>query len=77
MSHASLRMIVHVCNGVWRPLDSHATAEQRERFVLPLVAGEIKVAFTLTEPTAGTGADLRCSRHPRGRHLLPVAARST
>jgi alkylation response protein AidB-like acyl-CoA dehydrogenase len=25
-----------------------------------VVSGEIKVAFTLTEPTAGTGADLRC-----------------
>jgi alkylation response protein AidB-like acyl-CoA dehydrogenase len=61
MSHASLRMIVHVCNGIWRPIDSHATAEQRERFVLPVVSGEIKVAFTLTEPTAGTGADLRSS----------------
>jgi alkylation response protein AidB-like acyl-CoA dehydrogenase len=61
MSHASLRMIVHVCNGIWRPMDSHASEEQRERFVLPLIAGEIKVAFTLTEPTAGTGADLRAS----------------
>lgn len=61
MSHASLRMIVHVCNGIWRPMDSHATDEQRERFVLPLIAGDIKVAFTLTEPTAGTGADLRAS----------------
>jgi alkylation response protein AidB-like acyl-CoA dehydrogenase len=61
MSHASIRMIVHVCNGIWRPLDSHATDEQRERFVLPSVSGEIKVAFTLTEPTAGTGADIRSS----------------
>jgi alkylation response protein AidB-like acyl-CoA dehydrogenase len=61
MSHASLRMIVHVCNGIWRPIDSHATEEQRERFVLPVVSGAIKVAFTLTEPTAGTGADLRAS----------------
>ena len=61
MSHAALRMIVHVSNGVWRSMDSHASAAQRERFVLPQVAGEIKVAFTLTEPTAGTGADLRCS----------------
>ena len=33
MSHASLRMIVHVCNGIWRPVDSHAIDEQRERFV--------------------------------------------
>jgi alkylation response protein AidB-like acyl-CoA dehydrogenase len=61
MSHAALRMIVHVCNGVWRSIDSHASPEQRERFVLPQISGEIKVAFTLTEPTAGTGADLRCS----------------
>jgi alkylation response protein AidB-like acyl-CoA dehydrogenase len=61
MSHGSLRMIVHVCNGVWRSMDSHASAEQREKFVLPMIAGDVKVAFTLTEPTAGTGADLRCS----------------
>jgi alkylation response protein AidB-like acyl-CoA dehydrogenase len=61
MSHASLRMIVHVANGVWRAIDSFASAEQRKKFVLPQVAGDISVAFTLTEPTAGTGADLRCS----------------
>jgi alkylation response protein AidB-like acyl-CoA dehydrogenase len=61
MSHASLRMIVHVCNGIWRPIAAHASEEQRERFLLPLVSGEIKVAFALTEPGAGTGADLRCS----------------
>jgi alkylation response protein AidB-like acyl-CoA dehydrogenase len=61
MSHASLRMIVHVCNGIWRPIAAWATPEQRQRFLLPLVAGEIKVAFALTEPTAGTGADLRCA----------------
>ena len=70
MSHASLRMIVHVCNGIWRPIDSHATQEQRERFVLPVVSGEIKVAFTLTEPTAGTGADLRCSVVREGDNYL-------
>lgn len=61
MSHASLRMIVHVCNGIWRPMDSHASEQQRERFVKPQVRGKIKVAFTLTEPTAGTGADIRSS----------------
>jgi alkylation response protein AidB-like acyl-CoA dehydrogenase len=66
MSHGSLRMIVHVCNGIWRPIAAHATDEQRERFLMPLVAGEIKVAFTLTEPTAGTGADLRSSVEREG-----------
>jgi alkylation response protein AidB-like acyl-CoA dehydrogenase len=61
MGHASVRMIVHVANGIWRAMDQFATDEQRDRFVKPQVAGEIRVAFTLTEPTAGTGADLRCS----------------
>jgi alkylation response protein AidB-like acyl-CoA dehydrogenase len=61
MSHASLRMIVHVANGIWRPMESHANDDQRERFIKPVVAGELKVAFTLTEPGAGSGADIRCS----------------
>ncbi|MGY5045598.1 acyl-CoA dehydrogenase family protein [Streptomyces sp. 900105755] len=60
-SHGSLRMVVHVVNGTWRAMDRFATPEQRERFVLPSVAGRLKVAFTLTEPDAGTGADIRSS----------------
>ena len=40
--------------------------EQRERFVMPSVAGDITVAFTLTEPGNGTGADLRCSVRREG-----------
>lgn len=66
MSHASIRMIVHVVNGTWRAMDRFATLEQREKFVLPSIRGELKIAFTLTEPTAGTGADLRCSVEREG-----------
>ena len=61
MSHASIRMIVHVVNGTWRAMDRFATPEQRSKFVIPSVQGALKIAFTLTEPTAGTGADLRCN----------------
>jgi alkylation response protein AidB-like acyl-CoA dehydrogenase len=61
LGHASLRMIVHVSNGVWRAIDQFATGEQREAFVLPLVSGDIRVAFALTEPAAGSGADLRAT----------------
>jgi alkylation response protein AidB-like acyl-CoA dehydrogenase len=60
-SHGSLRMIVHVSNGIWRALEPYANAEQLERFVTPQVMTEIKVAFTLTEPNAGSGADIKCS----------------
>ncbi len=61
MAHGSLRMIVHVTNGIWRPVAAAADGEQCERFLRPMIAGELKVAFALTEPNAGTGADLRCS----------------
>jgi alkylation response protein AidB-like acyl-CoA dehydrogenase len=61
MSHASVRMIVHVANGIWRAIDQFANDGQREKFVAPQVAGVISVAFALTEPIAGTGADLRSS----------------
>ena len=60
-SHGSLRMIVHVANGIWRPMLRWATPEQVDRFVRPQVAGDIVVAFTLTEPHAGTGADIQLS----------------
>jgi alkylation response protein AidB-like acyl-CoA dehydrogenase len=66
MSHASLRMIVHVANGVWRSVDQFATSEQRQSYVLPAVTGELTVAFTLTEPTAGSGADIRCEVEREG-----------
>lgn len=66
MAHGSLRMIVHVCNGIWRPVAATADGGQRERFLRPMIAGELKVAFALTEPNAGTGADLRCSAEREG-----------
>jgi alkylation response protein AidB-like acyl-CoA dehydrogenase len=59
--HASLRMVVHVMNGLWRAMLPFANEEQIERFVKPQIATEIKVAFTLTEPDAGTGADIKSS----------------
>src|ERR1700749_2050235 len=33
---------------------------------MPAVTGDMTVAFTLTEPTAGTGADLRCEVESEG-----------
>lgn len=65
-SHGTLRMIVHVMNGIWRPIDFQAGEEQRERFVKPLVRGEITAAFALTEPNAGSGADIQTSARKQG-----------
>lgn len=65
-SHASIRMLVHVVNGTWRAMDPFMTDEQRETFIVPSVKGEKLVAFTLTESTAGTGADLRTTVRREG-----------
>jgi alkylation response protein AidB-like acyl-CoA dehydrogenase len=65
-SHASIRMLVHVINGTWRSMDEFATDEQRENIIKPSVSGEVLVAFTLTEATAGTGADIRTTVRREG-----------
>lgn len=57
--HGALRMIVHVRNGIWRPLLEYGDQGQVDRFVRPLVAGALHLAFALTEPDAGSGADVR------------------
>lgn len=69
-SHGSLRMILHVVNGTWRAMDEFATPAQRARFVLPSIAGQIKVAVTLTEPGAGSGADVKSTVERSGDHYL-------
>lgn len=65
-SHASIRMLVHVINGTWRAMQPYSTPEQIEQVVKPSVAGDKLVAFTLTEATAGTGADIRTTVRREG-----------
>lgn len=38
-------------------LDVAATEEQRERYLLPLVSGEVRSCFAMTEPWPGAGSD--------------------
>ncbi len=68
--HGSLRMIVHVLNGIWRPLARYGTPVQVERFVRPLVAGRIVVAFAVTEPGAGSGADVATTARRDGDQYI-------
>ncbi|WP_308464985.1 acyl-CoA dehydrogenase family protein [Rathayibacter soli] len=82
-SHASVRMLVHVINGTWRAMDPYVTDAQRERILKPSVAGDVLVAFTLTEATAGTGADIRSTVRRDGdtyylsgeKHLITFGVR--
>lgn len=57
-SHGSVRMIVHVQNGLWRLLHAHGSPEQKRRYLPRWGSGEARLAFALTEPDTGTGADI-------------------
>jgi alkylation response protein AidB-like acyl-CoA dehydrogenase len=47
-------------------MDEFATDAQRDEVIKPSVSGDVLVAFTLTEATAGTGADIRSSVRREG-----------
>ena len=51
------RMLVHVNNGIWRPLMQFGNSAQKQ-IAAQLAAGEVCVAFALTERAGGTGRDL-------------------
>ncbi|MFB5189651.1 acyl-CoA dehydrogenase family protein [Alicyclobacillus fastidiosus] len=68
--HGSMRVIVHVMNSLWRSLDSKATPEQRDRFVIPFVQGKHRITFTLTEPNSGSGADIKTTARRDGEDYV-------
>lgn len=77
------RMLVHVTNGIWRPLERFGTDEQRA-LIAGLAAGEVTIAFCLTERTGGTGRDLHSRAEWRAgqwylsgeKHLITFADRA-
>lgn len=77
------RMLMHLTNGVWRPLVRFGT--ERQRALVPgLAAGETVVAFCLTETAGGTGRDLHSKAVRDGdswlvsgeKHLITFADRA-
>lgn len=83
-SHASIRMLVHVTNGTWRAMQPYASQEILDEVVIPSVKGEKRVAFTLTEPDYGTGADIGATVRREGdeyvmngvKHLITFGVKS-
>jgi alkylation response protein AidB-like acyl-CoA dehydrogenase len=77
------RMLVHVANGLWRPLVEFGDWRQQE-LARRLGSGEICLAFALTERSGGTGRDLRslATRSGSGwtitgeKHLITFADRA-
>lgn len=83
LGQGSGRMLVHLTNGVWRPVADFGNPAQRA--IVPRIAsGEQVVAFALTELAGGTGRDLksRAVRDGDGwsitgeKHLITFADRA-
>ncbi|OZM79608.1 acyl-CoA dehydrogenase [Pseudonocardia sp. MH-G8] len=57
--------------GPLRTLAEYATAEQRDRFLRPLLGGEQVISLGMTEPEAGSAlTDLRTSATPKGEGFV-------
>jgi alkylation response protein AidB-like acyl-CoA dehydrogenase len=52
------RMLVHVANGLWRPIAKHGSPAQQE-LISSAGRGEVVIALGVTEPGGGSGKDLR------------------
>jgi alkylation response protein AidB-like acyl-CoA dehydrogenase len=57
------RMLVHVANGMWRPISRHGSPAQQE-LISAAGRGEIVIALGVTEPGGGSGKDLRSAAVP-------------
>lgn len=61
-----IRVLVHVHNSFAHAISELASAEQRAELLPDVAKGEKSVAFALTEPDHGTGADLGTTARPDG-----------
>jgi alkylation response protein AidB-like acyl-CoA dehydrogenase len=83
MGPASGRMLVHVGNGLWRPLLRFGKPEQQQ-LVAEMAAGQTCVAFAHTEQSGGPGSDLHSRAERTGsswrvsgeKHLITFADRA-
>jgi alkylation response protein AidB-like acyl-CoA dehydrogenase len=56
--HGGIRVLAHVHNSFAHAVDQLGTEEQRQQLLPGVARGELSIAFALTEPDHGTGADV-------------------
>lgn len=56
--HGAIRVLVHVHNSFAHAVSEIASEQQRDELLPGAATGEVMLAFALTEPDHGTGADL-------------------
>jgi len=67
----SLRTILNITNGSIQKLSAQGTAEQKERFLKPLLANQIRCCTGLTEPNVGSNVrGIETRAELKGDHYL-------
>lgn len=69
-SHGSLRLLVHAANGFWRMIHNYGTPEQKRKYLPEVARGDRYLGFALTEPEAGTGADMQSEARREGDNWI-------
>ncbi len=64
--HGGIRVLAHVHNSFAHALTELGTEEQRRELLPGVARGELSIAFALTEPDRGTGADIGTTARPDG-----------
>ena len=65
-----VRVILHVHNTAARTVAAFGTEAQKERFLPRLATGESSMTFAITEPNAGSGADVATTATREGDHYV-------
>lgn len=65
-----IRVLVHVHNSFAHALSEIGSAEQRADILPGVARGELSIAFALTEPERGTGADLGATARREGDEYI-------
>lgn len=68
--HGGIRALVHVHNSFAHALAEVGSLEQKKMILRDVAIGEKSVAFALTEPDHGTGADLGTTARRSGDHYI-------
>jgi len=65
-----VRVILHVHNTAARAVAAFGTEAQKQRFLPRLATGESSMTFAITEPNAGSGADVATTARREGDHYV-------
>ncbi len=67
--HGGIRVLIHVHNMAAKCMTT-GREEQRKKYLPRIAAGDLSVAFALTEPDAGTGTDIKTTATRDGDYLI-------